>query len=1203
MPKFVPRQRKHKGRDQDSHNTSGEPHNGADTNTPVLLPASKTEREEKRQKLKAELREQQSKISSKKQKRLDKYIARLYPNYYVQETKLRNDETQALIKKLSRRKVDTSSFQSSRVLNFKKQTRHERPPKDGGVELGEGDHNLTDDESDFSDAHIKKSKHGLPNRLTPVSEEQKPISTTSIGRGLKRPLELDSSGNPVIKKRTKRQKLKQPVAEEIPWNGLSDTDEEDNNEYEHEAPSNPEEDDSSQPTESDEDDGAEDESGSNSSEEEEEDTANKKPRFSAFKEWATQQVNDALGFTPSGPITTAMASVEASKNITFEPRPLEQDPLPQELEVKETADSHRKAYSVLVERSEEIQTARLKLPVVAEEQKIMEAIHNHSSVVIWGATGSGKTTQVPQFLYEAGYGDPNGPTPGLIGVTQPRRVAAVSMAERVAEELGSLRDRVAHQIRFESTVNKNTAIKFMTDGVLLREISQDFYLTKYSVIIIDEAHERSANTDILIGMLCRIVDLRAKESHNDPKIKPLKLVVMSATLKISDFIENSKLFRRERPPLIQAEGRQYPVTIHFARKTNHDYVEEAFRKVCRGHRKLPPGGMLVFLTGQNEISDLAKRLRNAFPITKGSYTKDPHVEVAALETPLEIEDFDITNNQPIPESKDDFDSEPETDEEFEDEHGFNVGEGVVVQGSTPLHVLPLYAQLPTKDQLKVFQPPPDESRLIILATNVAETSLTIPGIRYVFDCGRAKDRKYDQTTGVQSFEVGWISKASASQRAGRAGRTGPGHCYRLYSSSVYERDFEEYSKPELLRTPIESIVLQLKRLGITKVINFPFPTPPDRESIQKAERLLTNLGAISPDNSITELGQNLSIFPISPRLSKMLLLGFKLDCAPYVIALVAALSVFDIFIPENQLDSSSDEHQPDFNNSIEPQDPEQTQRHKRYSRAHRAFSTTAQSSDAIKMMSALCAYAWASTSQDPSTFCTSHFLRPKALKEATLLRHQLTQIAHANWRDLIPKPSNTSTLTPPAASQITTLKKITAAAHLDHVAIRADLLGESPPKTPRRLIDVPYIPLFLSYTGRALNLIQIAVYIHPSSVLAHSTSAKFAPEYLIYAHLQKPPPTTTLEDQQPARQPKTRMHPLTPISGTQLAELAAGTPLLRYGKPIGKIRMLEDGVSRKCYVQPTLVGEAGGREWGLPARKVVQRRVAGQGWVTEKVVG
>ena len=267
---------------------------------------------------------------------------------------------------------------------------------------------------------------------------------------------------------------------------------------------------------------------------------------------------------------------------------------------------------VTVERSEELQAKRLELPILAEEDTIMEAIRLHSVVVLCGETGSGKTTQVPQFLYEAGFGYPGSENPGMIGITQPRRVAAMSMATRIGQELSLPPSRVSYQIRYDATTSSTTSIKFMTDGVLLRELANDFLLNKYSVLIVDEAHERSVNTDVLIGTLSRVVKLREKMWRDGKEgIKPLRLIIMSATLRVTDFTENTSLFKQP-PPLINVAARQHPVTMHFNRKTRPDYLGEAYKKVSKIHARLPPGGILVFLTGQNEISTLCKRLEKQF---------------------------------------------------------------------------------------------------------------------------------------------------------------------------------------------------------------------------------------------------------------------------------------------------------------------------------------------------------------------------------------------------------------------------------------------------------------------------------------------------------------------------------------------------------------------------------------------------------------
>lgn len=816
----------------------------------------------------------------------------------------------------------------------------------------------------------------------------------------------------------------------------------------------------------------------------------------------------------------------------------------------------------------------MQLPVVAEEQKIMEAIHNNDVVVVWGATGSGKTTQVPQFLFEAGYGAPDGPTPGLIGVTQPRRVAAVSMSKRVGDELGDHGSKVAHQIRFDTTTNAKTAIKFMTDGVLLREITQDFVLSKYSAIVIDEAHERSVNTDILIGMLSRIVDLRDEMAKEDSKVKPLKLIIMSATLRISDFTENKRLFRKVPPPLLKAEGRQYTVTNHFARQTRRDYVEEMYRKVVRGHRKLPQGAMLVFLTGQGEIANLAKRLKQAFPSTQGQDAKTGKVRINPAEAPVETEDLEFgpDNNDEDNDGSDSEDSVIMGLDDDEEDKEFDIDEEKPEDTVMNVHVLPLYSQLPTIQQMRVFEPPPEGSRLIILATNVAETSLTIPGVRYVFDCGRAKEKKYDLVTGVQSFEVSWISKASANQRAGRAGRTGPGHCYRLYSSAVFERDFEEYAAPEISRTPLEGVVLQLKSMG-APVVNFPFPTPPDRESLQRAENLLSYLGALSPDGKVTKLGHELSLYPLNPRFARMLAMGVAQNLTAETIALVAALSVPELIIPENKLGLREPPKDPDAvrteQDNIEAE--ERSLLRKAYNAALAKLSVNAKQSDCIKFSNAVCAYAYES---NPQRFCEDMFLNAKAIHEASQLRQQLTSIVRTHRPTAIgayqPK------LPAPSEKNINLLTQICAAGFIDQVAMRADLAPVPPElsRKPKTAIDVPYVTLFSSNDSRSDDPNEKYVYLHPSTLLARTPPAKL-PGYIIYSHLQRAS-TSVING---AKTPKTRMHPLTPVTRPQLINIALGTPLLEASKPKGKIADLPraNGAPerRECEVEMTLLGEKG----------------------------
>lgn len=965
-----------------------------------------------------------------------------------------------------------------------------------------------------------------------------------------------------------------------------DTETEDTSAEEDDASSHDEEGDGNIDTEVEDDEDDESEDSDESDDEPDSETAKlaKQERSSAFKDWATSQRNAAMGYDP---VSTIQAATETTKIEGFIPRPREEDPLP--LELLPSRNLQRKAYSVTVDRSPDIQAIRLHLPVVAEEQKIMEAVHNNSIIVVYGATGSGKTTQIPQFLYEAGYGSVDSPTPGIIGVTQPRRVAAVSMAKRVGDEMGDHGDKVAYQIRFEGTVGPQTAIKFMTDGVLLREVAQDIALRRYSAIVIDEAHERSVNTDILIGMMSRVIRLREELSQEDPSIKPLKLIIMSATLRITDFTDNATLFPVP-PPVLQAEGRQYPVTNHFARKTHHDYVEEAFRKVCKGHKKLPPGGFLVFLTGQNEITHLTKKLKEAFQ--SGTTASGPKVRISGQDAPMETEDIDFGGLSDDERLLSDDEVEENDDADFD----VAVEEGEAELGPAKVHVLPLYSLLPTKEQLRVFDDPPDGSRLIVLATNVAETSLTIPGIKYVFDSGRSKERKFNKQTGVQSFEVGWISKASASQRAGRAGRTGPGHCYKLYSSAVYERDFEEYAEPEILRMPIEGVVLQLKAMNLQNVVNFPFPTPPDRQSLASSEKLLTHLLALTSEGTITPTGITMSIFPLSPRFARILLIGHLHDCLQYTIALVAGLSAADVFIPENQAVPQLTPKEADeiFTQADRLEEDARNIVRSRYNKVHHQFCAMDDKADAIKLLQVVAEYAHDSS----EAWCKHHFVRSKPLKEALQLRRQITDLLRMN----IPAFANLqfqAKLNPPSSKQVKALKQMVAAGFIDHVAMREDKLPVPVEgrRKPTRAIEVPYVTLFPSHASRDEE--DKAVYIHPSSVLAH-VSPNECPDYIIYAYLQKAAPSAAT----PERIPKTRMHALTDITGGQLAAVAKGTPLLTYGKPVAGMlpktwRDEKTGKEmRECVVPRYLRAESSGSQgWPLPAAKVTQRKDARLGWV------
>lgn len=606
---------------------------------------------------------------------------------------------------------------------------------------------------------------------------------------------------------------------------------------------------------------------------------------------------------------------------------------------------------VLVKREERIEEQRIKLPVYGEEQYIMETLRVNPVTIICGETGSGKTTQVPQFLYEAGFGDKESANPGLIGVTQPRRVAAISMAKRVGEELNKP-EHVAHQVRYDASMTADTRIKFMTDGILLREISEDFLLSKYSIILLDEAHERNLNTDILIGMLSRSVRLRNQLACAQPEeTKPLRIIIMSATLNIDEFI-SPRLFT-PAPPLIKVDARQHPVTMHFSRKTPSDYIDAAYKMCCKIHANLPPGGILVFLTGKQEIVRLARKLNSKY--SQAAYRK--HLNWQEDDTPWDDEQGEC-------ELKTDEDS---NNDEGEDE--FMMG----AETREPLHVLPLYSLLAPEEQAKVFQPPPEGARLCVLATNVAETSLTIPNIRYVVDSGLVKQRHFDPISGAQQYRIEWTSKASATQRAGRAGRVGPGHCYRLYSSAVFDQQFSDFSSPEIQRTPIEGLVLQLKTMGIDHPERFPLPSPPEPEAVLAAQKSLIRMGALCTSGEaaaecirISLLGRRMARLPLSPLWSRLAIISLEMNEHPLLsVALASVMSVGDPFM---------DDHGP-----VEDRDEGKQNHSLRTIQAELAGKPPC--SDLLMWLNAFTEYMKKAKGMERSEFCAQYRLMPKRMEE------------------------------------------------------------------------------------------------------------------------------------------------------------------------------------------------------------------------------
>src|SRR5665647_607357 len=460
------------------------------------------------------------------------------------------------------------------------------------------------------------------------------------------------------------------------------------------------------------------------------------------------------------------------------------------------------------------------LPITARKTDIAAAIRDHQVVIVAGETGSGKTTQLPKICLELGRG-----IQGLIGHTQPRRIAARSVAERIAEELNTeLGTAVGYQVRFTDHSSSSTLLKVMTDGILLAEMQRDRDLRRYDTIIIDEAHERSLNIDFILGYLKQLL----------PRRPDLKVIITSATIDPQRF---SKHFNNA--PIIEVSGRTYPVEVRCrplvgeTPDEDRDQVTgicEAVEELWTENRGLNSGDILVFLSGEREIRDAAEALAGMTM---------PHTEI-----------------------------------------------------------LPLYARLSAAEQHRVFGE--HSGRRVILATNVAETSLTVPGIRYVVDAGTARISRYSQRTKVQRLPIEPISRASASQRAGRCGRLADGICIRLYS----EEDFEsrpEFTDPEILRTNLASVILQMTSLGLGDIARFPFLEPPDSRQITDGVRLLEELQAIDPASDrvndprkrLTEYGRKIAALPLDPRLARMVLEAGGNGALREVLIIVAGLSIQD----------------------------------------------------------------------------------------------------------------------------------------------------------------------------------------------------------------------------------------------------------------------------------------------------------------------
>ncbi|KAK7989661.1 hypothetical protein PG989_009976 [Apiospora arundinis] len=457
-----------------------------------------------------------------------------------------------------------------------------------------------------------------------------------------------------------------------------------------------------------------------------------------------------------------------------------------------------------------IQETRKSLPIAAYRDEFIAAINEYQILVIVGETGSGKTTQLPQYLHEAGFTKDG----KKVGCTQPRRVAAMSVAARVAEEMGSkVGNEVGYSIRFEDNTSDKTILKYMTDGMLLREFMTEPDLAGYSALMIDEAHERTVHTDILLAL---VKDL----SRERPD---LKLLISSATMNAEKF---AKYF--DDAPIFNIPGRRYPVDIYYTPAPEANYLAAAITTVFQIHTTQGKGDILVFLTGQDEIDAAEQEL---------------------TETARKL--------------------------------GNRVKE---------LVVCPIYANLPSELQAKIFEPTPDGARKVVLATNIAETSLTIDGIVYVIDPGYVKENVFNPATGMSNLVVVPCSRASANQRSGRAGRVGPGKCFRLYTKYAYMNEMDESTTPEIQRTNLNSIVLLLKSLGINQLLEFEFMDPPPTESLIGALNQLFALQALNHKGELTKVGRQMAEFPTEPMLAKAVLAADKFGCVEEVLSIVAMLS-------------------------------------------------------------------------------------------------------------------------------------------------------------------------------------------------------------------------------------------------------------------------------------------------------------------------
>ena len=535
---------------------------------------------------------------------------------------------------------------------------------------------------------------------------------------------------------------------------------------------------------------------------------------------------------------------------------------------------------------------KIMLPIDSSCDKIIDALKKHQVVIVVGETGSGKTTRLPVFLHEAGFSEK-----GMIGITEPRRIAATSVARFVADEMNTrLGDLVGYQVRFDNQSHR-TDIKFMTDGILLREVQDDPELSKYSVIVVDEAHERSCNIDFTLGLLKDLLKRR----------QDLKVVVASATIdhqKFSEYFGSA--------PIVEVSGRVFPVEISYETEPIRFYddrhrftmdfmVQAVVNRVAEIHKSSPPGDVLVFMSGKDDINSVITALEN-----------------------MKISD---------------------------------------------LVALPVYGGLSQEDQDRIFNSFPGQ-RKVIVATNIAETSITIDGIVYVVDSGVVKQMHFHPESGIQSLDFVSHSKAGCNQRKGRAGRTRPGKCFRMYT----ERDFahrDDFTKPEIQCVSLAGVVLAMEDIGIDNIEGFDFIDSPERSAFHEAYETLIALGAIAQGKKgITDLGRQMASLPLEPRIARMVLEADKYGCVKEIATIAAFLSAPHIFNrPKGkEIDAES---------------------------AHMAFQT--EDSDLLRFL-----FVWRQYEQSgfSDSWCRRNFLNSKSLTEVSKIRKQLFDVLENNGIEL-----------------------------------------------------------------------------------------------------------------------------------------------------------------------------------------------------------